>query len=229
MILCLVTDRKRLAKAVHLFTPKLRRSEGGSDDLLIAQIAGAVAGGVDLIQLREDDLEAGALLRLARRIVREVPGAGERLIINDRFDVALAAGARGVHLKESSIDTSTVRRLAPAPFVIGRSVHGPEQLVAHRCADYLIAGTVLSTPSKPGGRLLGLEGLKAVVQEAGEQPVLAIGGLSHSVARPVAATGAAGIAAVGLFIPDRVSEPGQFVKNQAEKLRKLFDSAVGVP
>jgi len=113
MKLCLVTDRKRLAKAV-----------GGAEHLLIEQIAGAVAGGVDLIQLRENDLEAGELLRLARRIIRVVPGAGERLIINDRLDVALAAGARGVHLKESSMDAQAARRLAAAPFVIGRSVHG---------------------------------------------------------------------------------------------------------
>jgi thiamine-phosphate diphosphorylase len=221
MILCLVTDRRRLGRACDAPADEF-------EDLLIAQISGALAGGVDFIKFREGDLEAGALLWLARRIVREVPGAGEHLIVNDRLDVALAAGARGVHLKESSMETATARRLAPAPFVIGRSVHGPEQLVAHGCADYLIAGTVLPTPSKPVGRLLGLEGLKTVVQEAGGQPVLAIGGLSHSVARSVAETGAAGIAAVGLFVPDRKTEPGQFAKNQAEKLRKLFDTAIGV-
>jgi thiamine-phosphate pyrophosphorylase len=224
MTLCLVTDRQRLAKAVGLVSPNNHQIES----LLIAQIAGAVAGGVDFIQLREGDLEAGALVQLARRIVREVPGAGERLIVNDRLDVALAAGARGVHLKESSMDPQAARRLAPAPFVIGCSVHGVERLVSRECADYLIAGTVLPTPSKPDSRLIGLEGLKRVVQAAGGQPVLAIGGLSLSAARSVAETGAAGIAAVGLFIPDRGGEPGPYVKNQAEKLRKLFDTAVGV-
>lgn len=221
MMLCLVTDRKRLAKA-------LGAGSRAADDLLIEQIAGGVAGGIDLIQLRENDLEAGELLRLARRIVSEIPGAAERLIVNDRLDVALAGGARGVHLKEASFDVRAVQRIAPAPFVVGCSVHGPEGVESRRAARYLIAGTVLPTPSKGSGRLLGWEGLRQIVRAAAGLPVLAIGGLSASVARQVAGSGAAGLAGVGLFIPERGTEPGQYVQNQAENLRKLFDSAIRV-
>ena len=221
MIQCLVTDRRRLGEACGVPPAEF-------ENLLIRQIAGAVDGGVDLIQLREGDLEAGALLQLAQRILREVPGASGRLVINDRLDVALAAGARGVHLKQASMSVVAARRLAAPPFLIGRSVHGVDVGISQGCADYLIAGTVLPTPSKPEGRLLGFEGLKRVVQAAGEQPVLAIGGLSHTVAHSIAETGAAGIAGVGLFIPEPGTEPGPFVKNQAEKLRKLFDTASGV-
>ena len=221
MILCLVTDRRRLGRACGVPPAEF-------ENVLIRQIAGAVDGGVDFIQLREGDLEAGALLQLAQRILREVPGTGERLIINDRLDVALAAGAHGVHLKEASMSVLAARRVASPPFVIGRSVHGVSAGLSQGCADYLIAGTVLPTQSKPESRLLGFEGLKRVVQESGGQPVLAIGGLSHTVAHSVAETGAAGIAGVGLFIPEPGSEPGPFVKNQAEKLRKLFDTAIRV-
>src|SRR5262245_1039256 len=127
MILCLVTDRRRLAKAAGLGAP--------NEELLIQQIAGAVAAGIDLIQLRENDLEAGDLLRLVRRIVRDVPGAAGRLIVNDRLDVAMAGAAHGVHLKESSFDVGTARRLAPPPFLVGRSVHGPEGLAGKASQD----------------------------------------------------------------------------------------------
>jgi thiamine-phosphate diphosphorylase len=212
MKLCLVSDRKRI----------------GGEERLLQQFAGAVAGGIDFIQLRENDVEAAELLRLVRRIVTEIPGAASRLIVNDRLDVAIAGGASGVHLKAVSFDVDSARRLAPPPFLVGASVHGPEAAALKRRADYLIAGTVLPTQSKPSSRLLGWEGLRRVVAAAAGQPVLAIGGLSLSSARLVAESGAAGLAGVGVFIPDQGVDPGQYVQNQAGKLRKLFDSAIGV-
>jgi thiamine-phosphate pyrophosphorylase len=194
-------------------------------DLLIEQIKGAVAGGVDLIQVREPDLEAGELLALVRRILSQVPDSASRIVVNDRLDVALASGSSGAHLKENSFSVNDARQISPPSFVIGRSVHGPESAREQSNASYLMAGTVKPTSSKQPSRYLGYDGLAAVVAAAGMQPVVAIGGLSLSDARLVAATGATGVAAIGAFIPDGDLDLGPFVQNQAEKLRFAFDSS----
>lgn len=221
MILCLVTDRRRLAAAVGG-----RAADVG--DLLIDQIKGAVAGGVDLIQVREPDLDARELLALVRRILASVPGSASRLVVNDRLDVALAAGAAGVHLKENAFTVNHARSISPPSFVVGRSVHGPESAREHSHAAYLMAGTVKATKSKQLSRYLGYDGLTAVVAAAGKQPVVAIGGLSLSDARRVASTGAKGVAAIGAFIPGGNLDVQAFVQNQAEKMRLAFDSVVRV-
>lgn len=183
MILCLVTDRHRRPVLDHC--------------------RDAVRAGVDLIQLREPGLEAHALLTLATRLVEMTRDTPTRVVVNDRLDVAVAAGAHGVHLRGDSIAPERARSMVPAGFLIGRSVHGAgEAVLAARGADYCVAGTVFPTPSKPGLRQpLGLEGLEAIVR-AVPLPVLAIGGVSMERIEAVAATGAAGMAAIGLFDAD---------------------------
>src|SRR3954453_9656060 len=109
MILCLVTDRCRLGSAVGA-----RPAEW--IEVLRTQATAAAAAGVDFFQLREPDLEAGQLVDLARDLARRFSGSATRLLVNDRVDVALAAGASGVHLKESSIAPVDVRRIAPPGF-----------------------------------------------------------------------------------------------------------------
>jgi thiamine-phosphate diphosphorylase len=193
-LVCLVTDRVRL-----LGTPVLDEAGMAS----IAALAGEAArAGVALIQVREPDLPARQLSDLVRACCDAVAGTDARVLVNDRLDVALAAGAHGVHLRSASFPASEVRRLAPPAFVVGRSVHDAAEaraVAAGGDLDYLIAGTVFPTPSKPGARLLGLDGLRAVVEAAGV-PVLAIGGIaSGDRAAAVAGTGAAGVAAIGLF------------------------------
>ncbi len=129
--------------------------------------------------------------------------AGSRtlVVVNDRVDVALAARAHGVHLRSDSMATAEVRRMAPSAFLIGRSVHGLDEARQHAGGtDYLIAGAVWATASKPAGHpLLGVEGLAQVVRAVGV-PVLAIGGVTLDRTHEVAAAGAAGLAAIGLFI-----------------------------
>jgi len=193
--LCLVTDRRRLA--------------GGDDHAdaargrLVAWIARAVRAGVDLIQIRERDLDARSLARLVEDAIAVARPAGARVVVNDRLDVALACGAAGVHLRGDSIPPRAARTLAPPGFLIGRSVHGvaeAAQVAAE--VDYLIAGTVFATPSKrPDHPLLGLDGLAAVVR-AVHVPVLAIGGITIERLPEVAATGAAGVAGIGMFLED---------------------------
>ena len=102
MILCLVTDRRRLGAA-------LRLGPGEWFDAVRAQVFAAAAAGIDLVQLREPDLEAADLLRLAKTLVADTAHTPTRIIVNDRLDVALASGAAGVHLKERSFSNGQCR------------------------------------------------------------------------------------------------------------------------
>jgi thiamine-phosphate diphosphorylase len=189
-LLCAVTDRSRLAGA-----------SGRGLRALVERLAVAAAAGVDLLQVREPDLAGAELVALVREVLAAAAGTDAQVIVNDRLDVALAAGASGVHLKGESIDTATVRRIVPAGFLVGRSVHSAEE--AERAvadgADYVIVGTVFETASKPGQGAAGLELLRETARRT-PAPVLGIGGMSVSRAGDVAAAGAAGLAAIGLFM-----------------------------
>lgn len=193
MILHLITNRRRLARADRSWLEQQR--------CLLKQVRFAVEAGLDVVQIREPDLEAGQLFSLTAAALDLTAGSRTRVIVNDRVDVALAAGAHGVHLREDSIPSATVRQLAPPPFLIGRSVHDADSAAAVGPeVDYLIAGSVWPTASKlPGHPLLGPEGLARLVQRA-SAPVIAIGGITVDGASLLAGLGAAGVAAIGLFI-----------------------------
>jgi thiamine-phosphate pyrophosphorylase len=189
-MICLVTDRRRLSAG----------DARAQRECLIAQVRHAVHAGVDLVQVRESDLEAGTLSSLVGELLALARGTRTRIVVNDRIDVALASGADGVHLKGDSIPVGAARQLAPPGFMIGRSVHRVEEAIAAGDADYLIAGTVFPSASKPAeAPLLGVEGLKAVVLSV-NRPVLAIGGITDERVGAVASAGAAGFAAIGLFM-----------------------------
>jgi len=191
-VFCLVTDRHRLSS--HHLPFEAARSR------LVEQARWAVASNIDFIQVRERDLDAASLVRLAGDIVRVTRGSGTRVVVNDRTDVALACGADGVHLRHDSAPADAVRGIVPAGFLVGRSVHNVKDAIDAGAVDYLIAGTVFSTSSKPGDApLLGLKGLAEVVQTVAV-PVLAIGGITRERLDEVAETGAAGVAGIGLFI-----------------------------
>ena len=221
-MICLVTDRRRLAVA--------GATAEAAADCLVEQIRHAVDAGVDLVQVREPDLEAGALAAIVSRLLAVTRGSSTRLVVNDQIDVALACGADGVHLRGDSNATADARRLAPPGFLIGRSVHAAGEAIAAAAADYLIAGTVFPSASKPDGTpLLGIEGLRAIVA-AVDRPVLAIGGMAGGRIGEAAAAGAAGFAAIGLFMashPDaegggcRVAELRQIVKNARSRFDRL--------
>jgi thiamine-phosphate pyrophosphorylase len=191
-MICLVTDRRRLVAG------------GARPDAvfacLVAQVRYAVDAGIDLVQVRERDLEGDALAALVTSLLAVTHGTRTQLIVNDRLDVALACAAAGVHLRGDSVPVEAARRLAPSGFLIGRSVHAADEAVdAGAGADFLIAGTVFPSASKaPGERLLGIAGLRSIVNAVGV-PVLAIGGMSGERIAQAASAGAAGIAAIGLF------------------------------
>ncbi len=181
-VICLVTDRTRFD--------------------VLATVRAAVAGGVDLVQVRERGLEDRALLALVVGVLEQARGTEARVVVNDRIDVALAAGAHGVHLRGDSIPASRVREIAPAGFLIGRSVHALDEAIAidrEGAVDYVIFGTVFPSASKPAGhRIAGVEALAAVCA-AVRTPVLAIGGIDAARAAEARRAGARGVAAIGLF------------------------------
>lgn len=220
MILCLVTDRRRLGSELGL-------DEGHWFEALERQVAAAASAGIDYIQVREPDLEARPLTALVRRLVQAASGSGAKVLVNDRLDVALAAGAAGVHLKERSMLPSEARRLTPPGFVIGCSVHGIAAVPARKDADFLIAGTVLPTASKPAVEYLNEGGLRGIVDAARGQPVLGIGGLDLPSIPLLASTCASGLAAVGAFIPGTGEALSEFVQFRVDALRKAFDSTRG--
>jgi len=221
MMLCLVTDRRRLGAALGL--------EGDAQiDALRAQLVAAAKAGVDLVQVREPDLEAGALVQLVQAIVSDLRETTTKVLVNDRLDVAWAAGAAGVHLKERSFPVKAARAGSAPGFLIGRSVHGETAQALTGEADYLIAGTVLPTVSKPSADCLGWEGLARVVRASTGQPVLAIGGIDLPSIPLVAASGASGLAAIGAFIPKAREGLSEFVQKRAISMRLGFDSAHSV-
>jgi len=216
-LICLVTDRRRLAGG----------ATGG--ERLVDLVGAAARAGVDLIQVRERDLEARALADLVTRCVHATAGTVARVVVNDRLDVALAAGAAGVHLRGDAPDVRRVRAMTPAGFLIGRSVHGVSEgvdLDTDGGPDYLLFGTVFPSTSKDRDhRVAGLGELERLVRLV-RIPVLAIGGMTVGNAGAVAGTGAAGIAAISLFAAclDTGDHEGELARVVAG-VRRAFDTA----
>lgn len=154
-----------------------------------------------MVQIREAAVPARVLADAVRRACDAVAGTATRVVVNERCDVALAAGAHGVHLRADSFAASRVRSIVPADFLVGRSVHTlDEALAAEReGADYLLFGTVFPSPSKAGGhRVAGLEALREACSGV-RCPVIAIGGITDAGADAVVRSGAAGVAAISYF------------------------------
>lgn len=195
-LMCLVTQRTRLAPGARTLRDECLALE--------EQIAHAVDAGVDLIHVREPDMEAGELSRLVTRLMTRTRGRAT-LVVNDRADVAMAAGADGVHLRADGPPADRLREFGPAGWIVGRSIHTTAEARQHGDADYLIFGTVFESGSKPAGSpVAGLDALAdaAVVASV---PVLAIGGVTPSRVAACRDAGAAGVAAIELFLPKGVA------------------------
>ena len=186
------------APVLCMVTPGEERGESS----LVAAIAAAGRAGVDLVQIRERRLDDGRLIRLTRAVLTVLSGTSTQLLVNDRLDVALAAGAAGVHLRADSFGAERARRIAPPGFLVGRSVHSEEEALEVEAAggcDYLMFGTVFLSASKPAGHpAAGLEALRRVCARV-QLPVIAIGGMTVEAAGSVGRAGASGLGAISLF------------------------------
>jgi thiamine-phosphate pyrophosphorylase len=193
VILCYITDRSQFS---------------GDTDRMLAKISEAIAAGVDYIQLRENDLSARALEEFALRTVNREPGtspASTRFLINSRVDIALAAGAQGVHLPANEISPADVRRIWRGHHrpVIGVSCHSATEVrrATEEGADFVVFGPIFE---KGGATPRGLGGLREACQRP--IPVLALGGVTLANAKSCLEEGAAGIAAIRLFQENSVAD-----------------------
>lgn len=157
----------------------------------------AVERGATLLQLRDPGRAVRALEREACRLVAE---AAVPLVVSARADLALAAGAAGVHLPERDLPVAGARRLLGPGRLVGRSVHSPEAAARAEAegADYVVFGSVFASASHPGQGVAGLEALERVAA-AVRIPVLAIGGVDGDRIEACLAAGAAGFAAIRYF------------------------------
>jgi len=186
------TDRRaRLQEAVLYLVCSLRPGGRALEDVL----AEALAGGVDIVQLRDKEAGRGDLLAAAAIARRLCDETGALLILNDRPDLVQEAGAGGCHVGQDDMDVPAARALAGEGAIVGQSTHFPDEIDAGAAADYIGVGPVYATPTKPGRRAVGLE----LVRFAGAHapvPFFAIGGIDASNIEDVVDAGARRIAVV---------------------------------
>lgn len=169
---------------------------------LLTLINTAVDTEIPLIQIREKALTGRVLYELTRRAVEIAQDSSTRVLVNDRFDVALAVAAAGVQLTAQSLPAAVVRRESSDRFLIGVSTHSRGEAEAAQAggADFILFGPVFETASKRRfGPPQGLDKLAEVVEAVDSLPVIAIGGISLENVGRCLQNGAAGVAAIGLL------------------------------
>ena len=201
-VLCLVIGRSHI--------------EGKEIDEVVAQ---AVEGGVTMVQLREKTTGAGELVEIARRLKKITRGKA-LLVINDRVDVAMAVEADGIHLPDAGLPTRATRSLIFHHAVVGRSVHDVEAALraSKEGADYVFAGTIYKTASKPDAKPVGPALVKSITETA-SIPVLAIGGVTAARVEELVGAGAAGVAVISAIAG------AADVKAAAQELRDALTEA----
>ena len=195
MLLYYITDRAQFPG-----------SECERRERLLAKIAEAARCGVDYVQLREKNLAARELEALARKAMETIRASGRRtrLLINSRTDVALAAGADGIHLRSKDVSPEDVRKIwqlakGPKDLILAVSCHtGTEVAAAEKAAaDFVVFGPIFGKQDGPESRPAGLDLLRAVSRS--RIPVFALGGVTPENAALCADAGAEGVAGIRLF------------------------------
>ncbi|MBN9063240.1 MAG: thiamine-phosphate diphosphorylase [Rhizobiales bacterium 65-9] len=189
---------------------------------LVETVLSAVAGGATLVQLRDPDAKGRDMLEMARALVAALAPFNVPLIVNDRPDIARAAGAAGVHVGQDDAPAEVARAIMGPDAVIGLSITDPSQIAdtPDDVVDHLGVGPVfgggVKTDAKPA---IGLDGLRACVA-ATRKPVVAIGGVTLANARDCVAAGAAGVAVVSAIAAQ--TDPGL----AARELLRAVDEAL---
>jgi thiamine-phosphate pyrophosphorylase len=203
-----VVDRlTRLSEAhLYLVCPAM------PDDFLHA----ALAGGVDVVQLREKDSSDLEVMGAARRFASVCAEHGALLIINDRPDLAVAAGADGVHVGQDDIPVANAREIVGPERIVGLSTHTPGQIDAAGGVDYIGVGPVNATPTKPGRPAVGLELVRYAAANP-RVPFFAIGGIDPANVAAVRAAGAERIAVVRALV--EAGDPGEVARELRQEVR----------
>ena len=180
--------RRELVEDVRLYLVTKATARAGPIEDFLARVIDA---GVGMVQLRDRSLTDRELLAAARVFARTCRDNGALFIVNDRPDIALLAGADGVHVGQDDAHPDDIRRLAGQDFIVGISTHSPEQVDAASISsvDYIGVGPIHETPTKPGRPAVGL----ALVEYAARntrKPFFPIGGIDPSNARSVVDAGA---------------------------------------
>jgi thiamine-phosphate pyrophosphorylase len=172
-------------------------TDPGADLPVVEQARAAARGGAAWVQLRHKTASSNDLAALIRQLLPEMTALGTRLIVNDRLEVALATGAHGLHVGQGDGDAVAIRQRMPPGMILGLSIETVAQArVIPPGVDYVGAGPVRATPTKPDHATpIGFDGLAEIVAAAA-MPTYAIGGLKPGDAKAVRATGAVGMAVV---------------------------------
>ena len=171
-------------------------------DHILQLVRAAVDAEVPLFQIREKSWSGRMLFELVARAAELTRGSKTRLLVNDRSDIARAAGADGVHLTTHSLPVEVVRKIYGAEFLIGVSTHSLDEARAAAAAgaDFVVFGPVFETESKRVyGEPQGVNKLSEVTRELGEFPVVAIGGITLENVGECFDAGARGVAAIRLL------------------------------
>jgi len=181
---------------------------------ILQLVEAGVAARVPLFQIREKTLSGRALYELTARAVEITRGSDTRLLVNDRSDIARAAGADGVHLTSQSLPAAILRATYGPDFLIGVSTHSLDEARAAQAggADFVVFGPVFETESKREfGEPQRLNKLEQVTSELRDFPVVAIGGITLDNVRACFDAGARGVAAIRLL-------------NDAERMSSIVES-----
>ncbi len=204
----LVTDRYRVTSREHT-------GEENLDDVARQ----AVLGGVNVVQLREKDLESAELIALGLH-VRDAIAGRALLLVNGDLEAAHTLRASGVHLPGDGPPVTEAHAVIGDGVLVSRAVHGAADALAAEmeAADFVIAGTLFASGSKPGGATIGLDGLRAICS-AMAIPVVAIGGITTANAAEAIRAGASGVAVIGAILD--APDP----RAAARSLRDVIDAA----
>ena len=191
---------------------------------LAAFVADCIRGGVDVIQLRDKSLDARCLISRARVARQVCNDAGVPFILNDRPDLALESEADGVHLGQDDAPVALARRMLGPTAIIGLSTHAPSEVATARQeqVDYLSAGPVVPTPTKPGRPGTGIDYIRFAVQ-GNELPVFVTGGVTPESIHELALAGARH------FVVVRYLTESQDPRTAASQLISAIDRALDQP
>jgi thiamine-phosphate pyrophosphorylase len=213
------TDRRARLRAARLYFICDARPGGRA---LAQVLPGALAGGVDVFQLRDKRLNDEALLELALAARRCCDEHGALFILNDRADLAAAAGADGVHVGQDDVAVEGARAIVGDQRIVGLSTHTTEQIDATRGVDYIGVGPVNETPTKPGRPAVGVELVRYAAAHA-PVPFFAIGGITAQNVAAVAEAGAQRVAVVRAIA--EAADPAAAARTLRAALQSVATSA----